>query len=70
MTDQPTEDEPMRAFTRALFAPDEQDEQDEPEQKPPGGNFVPREGNTPPPPLDHDVEMREFTRELFGFDPA
>jgi hypothetical protein len=71
MSDTDTEDDPNRLFVRALFAPDadEAGEVDEPKQKPPG-NFVAREGNTPQPPLDRDADMRAFTRELFGFDPA
>jgi len=64
-TDQ-TEEDPMRAFARSLFAPDPDDEPDDPDeqQKPPAGNYVPNEGNNPKrQPGDQD--MREFTRELF-----
>ena len=70
MSDQ-TSDKAMRAFAKAVFARADDTEPDEPEQKQkPLGNFVPREGNNPQPAPDHDAEMREFTRELFGFDPA
>ena len=55
----------MRAFSRSLFAPDpdEEDETDE-QQKPPVGNVVPREGSnvrqSPP-----NGDLREFVRDLF-----
>jgi hypothetical protein len=58
-TDQ-TEDEPMRAFTRQLFAKGEPDEPDE-QQKPPG-NFVPREGNLSQPKDNPDLQV---IRDLF-----
>ena len=67
MTDQETDDDPTRAFARALFAPDEPDETAEPDEQPTPPNFVPREGNIPKAPPDDG--MREFTRNLFGLDP-
>lgn len=59
-----TDKDDMSAFAKNLFAPDP-DETDE-QQKPPGGNHVPREGNNPAVPPDGD--MREFVRDLFGDD--
>lgn len=69
MTDQ-TEDDPTRAFARALFAPDPDEPTDEPtdEPKPPVGNFVPKEGNNPKT-VDRDQVMRELNRNLFDRDP-
>lgn len=65
-TTDPLEDDPARAFARALFT--DPDEQPAPpaEPEPPDlarGNTVPREGNTPKPA---DDPMREFTSNLFG----
>ena len=67
MSDTDTDDDPTRAFARALFgAAQTDDETDEPdEHKPPG--YVAREGNIPKTPPDDG--MREFTRNLFGLDP-
>ena len=66
MTDQTehTEDEPMRAFTKALFAPDEPDEPEPDEQQKPG-NFSPGEGNNPTGEA-HDI--RTLAERLF-FNP-
>ena len=72
MTDQTEdtkgEDDPTRAWARALFAPDEPmfgadepddttatDEPDEPET--PTGNYVPNEGNNPKPKDDSDLAL-------------
>jgi len=62
-----------RAFVRSMFATDEPmfatDEPDDTtgtdetdEHKPPAGNFVPREGNSPQPRDDSDAQ---FVRDLF-----
>jgi len=75
MTDQTEdtegEDDPTRAWARALFAPDEPmfgtegpddtTATDEPEK--PTGNYVPNEGNNPKPKDDPDAQ---FVRDLFG----
>lgn len=67
MTDQTDtpEDEPTRAWAKAIFAAAEPDETDEPEKP---GNVVPGEGNNPATHTDA-ADMREFTRALFAPDP-
>jgi len=70
------EDDPTRAFARALFGRDDEteqtDETDETaaadetadEHKPPIGNFVPNEGNVPE---NKDNTDAQFVRDLFGY---
>lgn len=59
-------DEALREFAAALFTdPDDPAEQPA-EDEPRPGNVVPAEGKTPAtPPRD---QMRDFTRDLFGYD--
>jgi hypothetical protein len=60
MSEQETYDEATRALAKALFAPDEPDEQ----QKP--GNVVPGEGNNP---TGEAHDMHALVKSLFYPDP-
>jgi hypothetical protein len=65
MSNTDTEDDPMRALTKALF----KDEPDEPAAPPDPrpGNFVAREGDNP---SSKDAgDERELVRQLFAPDP-
>ena len=62
--------EQLREFARHLFtnpdSPDRASASAETDEKPTQSNVVPDEGKTPPaPPRD---QMRDFTRDLFGYD--
>ena len=69
----PHEDDPQRAFARALFGPErhglfsDPDPQPEAAQHDPGpANVVPTEGRTIAPPTDENAEFRRYVREMFG----
>jgi hypothetical protein len=63
MTDTGTED-PMRAFTRSLFASDPDETDPDEQQKP--GNVVPGEGNNP---TGEAHDMHAYLEALFYSDP-
>jgi len=67
-TDQ-TEDDPMRAFAKALFAPDPDEPDPDEQQKPPDprlANFVQTEGSNP---TGEAHDMRAYVKALFYPDP-
>lgn len=64
-------DDPMRAYTRALFTDPDAPAEPEPEAEPDPlrGNVAPKEGNNPELRNDPSADMRAFTAHLFGRDP-
>ena len=68
MSNTDTEEDPMRAFARALFGADETTDETEEagettdDTGKPQGNFVPNEGNIP---KSRDTSDEQFVRILF-----
>lgn len=60
--------DPLRAFVADLFARQDGDTP-EPQEAPTPPNVVPLEGNTPPPPVDPEAELRDLVRAMFRRDP-
>ena len=61
-TDTDFEEDPTRAFARALFGTEQTDDETDDETGKPTGNYVPNEGNVPAAKDDSDLAL---VRELF-----